>query len=194
MNLLEYITKSTNDQAEIVIPRAAEVTRSSIDVHSEPLSSNKAVLSKLGIVVRDTLQRTGLSYAELRRLLAEKDIKISLASLHSLSTNPDARFVKYDTSAMINKLDVIRKKFDTGETQAWIDKDDVKDSIKSWLEHPAVIEAAKLEHKRTGIFLRNIMGLADNRLKFSQWKNGRYKVRSHTWTEATSKVKALINY
>lgn len=194
MELLDHIIKTTHGQRKLEIPeefikRNTDETAPKVKLTDEDFKD----VSPLGYAVRVCIRRTGLSYADLKAQLAKHKIKVSQVTLHSLATNPKAGFKGYDTKVIIKKLNYIRKEHDSGLQSAWIEKNDIKRKVEEYLNHPDVISMAEEQGKKTTVFLRDAMGLKEERLKFSQWKAGRYRVRAAKWEEASSKVKQLIN-
>lgn len=186
MRFLDYLKKTTDSQSLINIP--GHLTKQSTCTKNNSKASDRAIRE----AIIDTLKCTGFSYARLHSELKTRHIDVCLATIHKISTDPNNHFGKYDTHEILPILNEVKEMYQTGIEQPWVDRFEVKRKIEEWSNHPIIINKAEKENKSPSVYLRDLLGYQKRRSIFSQWKNGRYKVRSEIWLEATEVVTKIL--
>jgi hypothetical protein len=124
--------------------------------------------------------------------LAARGYSLCLATLHNIATNPDITFRKYDTDELCVILSDIKSNCHTRTALAWIDRLVVQTTISDWLDNPKLIALAEEKGQKPTVMLRDLLGFKNDRLIFSQWKNGRYKVKGERWDKAVRKMRLVL--
>jgi hypothetical protein len=188
MNLLkDYLVKSSSSDSKVALPQF-ELT----EVSNDGIRSIKPKNPKLQKAILATINKTGLGYSDLAVDLAARGYSLSLATLHNIATNPYISFRKYDTDELCVILSDIKSNCHTRTALAWIDRQVVQNTVSNWLNNPKLIALADVKGQKTTVLLRDLLGFKNDRLIFSQWKNGRYKVKGERWEKAIRKMRLVL--